>query len=104
VSAGDLSHVGQRYGDRAFLDAPRLGELAASDRELLEVACRADADALFQLVARRNDADRMYGLPALYTLLEVARPKRGELLKYDQAGELDGTACSSFASLAFYEK
>jgi hypothetical protein len=36
-------------------------------------------------------------------MLEVARPKRGELLKYDQAVELDGTACVSFASAAFYD-
>ena len=36
-------------------------------------------------------------------MLRVTQPKRGELLRYDQAVELDGTSCVSFASLAFYD-
>ena len=31
-------------------------------------------------------------------MLQVMQPKRGELLHYDQAVELDGTSCVSFAS------
>jgi AmmeMemoRadiSam system protein B len=102
ISAGDLAHIGQRYGDRAFLDAARLQQQAASDRRLLDAACRADAAELFRLVAAEKDRHRICGLPPTYTLLEVLRPRRGELLKYDQAVELDGTSCVSFASLAFY--
>jgi hypothetical protein len=30
-------------------------------------------------------------------------PSHGELLKYDQAVELDGTSCVSFGSVAFYK-
>jgi AmmeMemoRadiSam system protein B len=104
ISAGDLAHVGQRFGDRAFLDAARLEVQAASDRRLLEAACRADAGEFFRLVAEGQDCHRICGLPPTYTLLEVVRPLRGELLKYDQAVELDGTSCVSFASLAFYDR
>lgn len=102
IASADLAHVGQRYGDRSFLDAERLRQQATSDRRLLEAACRADAGKLFHLVAAEKDGHRITGLPPIYALLETVRPRRGELLKYDQAVELDGTACVSFASLAFY--
>ena len=76
---------------------------AQYDRELLEAACRPDADSFFQHVASKADRHRICGLSPTYTLLRVTEPKRGELLKYDQAVELDGTACVSFASAAFYD-
>jgi MEMO1 family protein len=103
ISGGDLAHIGQRFGDRAFLDQARLTEQAENDRELLAAACRADADGFFNHVARQQDRHRICGLSPTYTMLQVMRPRRGELLRYDQAVELDGTSCVSFASLAFYE-
>ena len=102
ISAGDLAHIGRRYGDRALLDAPRLKAQAADDRQLLSEVCRPDADAFFRHVAAEGDRNRICGLSPTYTLLEVVKPKRGELLRYDQAVELDGTSCVSFASVAFY--
>lgn len=104
ISGGDLAHIGQRFGDRAFLDADRLKEQADSDHQLLAAACRADAAAFFDHVAGQDDRHRICGLSPTYTMLQVMRPVRGELLKYDQAVELDGTACVSFASLAFYDR
>ena len=103
ISGGDLAHIGQRFGDRAFLDAARLKDQAENDRELLAAACRCDSDAFFRHVASQQDRNRICGLSPTYTMLEVMRPA-GELLRYDQAVELDGTACVSFASLAFYRQ
>lgn len=104
ISSGDLAHIGQRFGDRSLLNSARLERLAADDRELLEATCRPDANAMFEHVAREHDANRVCGVSPTYTMLEIAQPKRGEMLKYDQAVELDGTACVSFASAAFYDK
>lgn len=104
ISAGDLAHIGQRFGDREFLNAARLKRQSEHDHELLAAACRADADAFFHHVAAQDDRHRVCGLSPTYTMLQVMRPSRGELLTYDQAVELDGTACVSFASLAFYDR
>jgi MEMO1 family protein len=102
ISGGDLAHIGQRFGDRQLLDKARLQTQAESDRRLLDAACRADASALFDEIAREKDANRICGLSPTYTMLEVMQARRGELLKYGQAVEPDGTSCVSFGSAAFY--
>jgi AmmeMemoRadiSam system protein B len=103
ISSADLAHIGQRYGDRDFLNAARLQAQGEADRQLMADACSADADAFFRFIAHRQDQDRVCGLSPTYMMLEAARPVRGELLRYDQAVELDGTSCVSFASAAFYD-
>ena len=102
ISGGDLAHVGRRFGDEWLLDELRLGAQSRDDHQLLSAACQADPAAFFQHVAANGDQHRICGLSPTYTMLQVMRPARGELLKYDQAVEENGTACVSFASLAFY--
>ncbi|MEX2558372.1 MAG: hypothetical protein WD403_00590, partial [Pirellulales bacterium] len=72
------------------------------DHRLLAAACDADAEGFFDHVARQHDSGRICGLSPTYTLMQVAAPSRGELLKYSQAVDESGTSCVSFASLAFY--
>ncbi len=102
ISGGDLAHIGQRFGDRQLLDEARLKAQTDSDLRLLEAACRADAADFFNHVASVKDQNRICGLSPTYTMLEVMRPRRGELLRYGQAVDPEGTSCVSFGSLAFY--
>jgi AmmeMemoRadiSam system protein B len=103
IASADLAHIGQRYGDAALLDAARLQEQSEIDRALMAAVCQPDADAFFRLIADGGDRDRVCGLSPIYTMLAATQPRRGELLRYDQAVELDGTSCVSFASAAFYD-
>jgi AmmeMemoRadiSam system protein B len=102
ISGADLAHIGIRFGDEEPLDEARLTEQSADDRQLLEAVCRGDAAALFRHVADNGDRNRICGLAPTYTLLQVVEPARGELLRYDQAVEPDGSSCVSFASVALY--
>ncbi len=102
ISGGDLAHVGQRFGDAWLLDEPRLADQSRDDHQLLAAACQADAAEFFNHIAQQQDQRRICGLAPTYTMLQVMQPTRGELLKYDQAVESDGSACVSFASVAFY--
>jgi AmmeMemoRadiSam system protein B len=103
IASADLAHIGQRYGDQALLDGARLQQQNDTDRALMAAVCQPDADAFFRLIAERGDRDRVCGLSPIYTMLAATQPTRGELLRYDQAVELDGTSCVSFASAAFYD-
>jgi MEMO1 family protein len=102
ICSGDLAHIGQRYGDKNLLDEQRLRRQAESDRRLLGIAAQGDAEEVFDYVASRRNQDRICGLGPLYTTLKTIEPTRGELLRHDQAVELDQTACVSFGSIVFY--
>jgi len=104
VSGADLAHLGRRFGDQGLLRKRHLDEQSEDDRKLIEAACRCDAAGLFQHVAEQQDRRRICGLAPTYMMLQVADPACGELLRYDQAVEPDGTSCVSFASLAFYDR
>jgi AmmeMemoRadiSam system protein B len=102
ICSGDLAHIGQRHGDKTLLDEQRLRNQAESDRGLLETAAKGDAEAVFDHVAARGNQDRICGLGPIYTALKTIAPARGDLLRHDQAVELDQTACVSFGSVAYY--
>lgn len=104
ISGADLAHVGQRYGDEWLLSDQRLSAQSADDCKLLEATCRCDPAAAFKHVADQDDRGRICGLSPIYTMLRVAEPLEGELLRYDQAVEPDGTSCVSFAAVAFYDQ
>ncbi len=104
ISGADFAHIGQRFRDDWLIDEKRLAEQSEDDRKLLDEACRGQGAGFFRHVARQRDRSRICGLSPTYIMLEVMQPTRGELLKYDQAVEPDGTACVSFASMAFYRR
>ncbi len=104
ISGADFAHIGRQFEDDWLVDKKRLAEQSADDRALIEAACRGDSDGFFSHVADQLDRSRICGLPPTYTLLEAIRPARGELLKYGQAVEPDGSACVSFAGVAFYRE
>jgi AmmeMemoRadiSam system protein B len=103
VGGVDMAHIGQQFGDPELLDDDRLKSQWTDDQNLLTKACAGDAAGWFEHVANQDDANRICGLAPMYTLLETVKPKRGELLKYDQAVADDRSSCVSFASVAFYE-
>jgi AmmeMemoRadiSam system protein B len=102
ISGADMAHVGRNFGDEALLDDRQLTELADDDRQLLQWACRGDANGFFRHVAAQDDAHRICGLSPTYMLLKVMGHASGKLLTYDQAVEPDRTACVSFGSVALY--
>jgi AmmeMemoRadiSam system protein B len=102
ISSGDLAHTGKRFGDQWLFDQQKKVARGENDLQLLAEACKADSSAFFHHVAKEKDESRICGLPPTYTMMRIMNPTHGELLKYDMALEGDGSACVSFASLAFY--
>jgi AmmeMemoRadiSam system protein B len=102
IAGADFAHIGQRFGDEWLLDQARLAEQSENDRRLLKAICRGDWAGFFSQVAAQGDRSRICGLSPTYIMLQAMGSARGELLKYDQAVEPDGTSCVSFASVAFY--
>lgn len=103
VGGVDMAHIGRQFGDAELLSDERLSSQWTDDQMLLTKACTGDSAAWFEHIAAQGDANRICGLAPMYTLLETVKPRRGELLKYDQAVANDRSSCVSFASVAFYE-
>ncbi len=101
IAAADLAHVGRQFDDPWLLDEPRLAEQAEDDAALLRHVCRGDAAGFFAHVAEQHDRRRICGLAPIYLLLAALGPVRGQLLRYGQAVEPDGTACVTFAGVWF---
>jgi len=104
IAAADLGHIGPRFGDQWLVDAERLADQSSDDHKLLEFACSCDPTGFFRHVAEQQDCRRICGLAPAYILLSLMRDVKGELLCYDQAAEPDGSACVSFASVAFWQR
>jgi AmmeMemoRadiSam system protein B len=93
VASVDLAHVGPRFGDPE-LDDRTLAELSTFDHQALERARRGDAEAWNEHIVANDDAYRICGWGATYTLLRMAEPGAGRLLGYEQSREENGSVVS----------
>ena len=98
IASVDFAHVGPRFGDRDPVDDARLKALAEADGKSLEAVCRGDAEAFYWSVAEDGDARNVCGLAPVYTMLRVLDGCEGEVLRYSQWPDPDGTV--TFSSVA----
>jgi AmmeMemoRadiSam system protein B len=101
VAGVDFAHVGPRFGAPQPVDRALLEEVARSDHDLLDAACRGDANEFYRLLARDGNRHNVCGHAAIYTLLSVLPDLAGEVLHYDQAVRPDGSETVTFAAAAF---
>ena len=103
VTAVDLAHIGQRFGDAWLVDLPRQAMVGTADREMLDFVLAPDADAYYAQVMRDRDARRICGFTPIYVLtaLMQAEQRRGELLRYTQWVDSDKSSSVTFASAIF---
>ena len=97
----DLSHIGQRFGDREPLTQVFVQRAAQQDEQMLERVVAGDAQGLFEHVHADGDARRICGFPSIYTMLHILDDATGRLLKYDFAVDQDAQTAVSFASMIF---
>ncbi|MDA0745388.1 MAG: AmmeMemoRadiSam system protein B [bacterium] len=101
IAGVDFSHVGAQFGDADPLSDAYIAEVEKTDRAVLAAAETTDADAFFNVIRQGKDRTRICGTSSIYTMLNVLDAQRGELLKYDQAVDLEAGSVVSFASMVF---
>jgi len=99
VAGVDLAHVGPRFGDPEPMGPAQLREVEREDCAMLEAVAAGDARGFYESVAKDGDRRRICGLSPIYTFLRCLEPSTGQLLKYGQWPDPQGTV--TFASLAF---
>lgn len=98
--SGDLSHVGQKFGDS---DPARLmrPDVEAFDLEFINSAVENNSDRMFQHVARKYDPYRICGFPPLYTFLKAFPELKGQRINYQWWDESERESAVSFGSIAY---
>src|SRR3990170_5757579 len=94
-----LAHVGPRFGDAEPNPPAFLERVAREDRKMLESVTALDPGAFFASVAADGDSRRICGLSPIYAFLRALPGARGELLRYSQWPDRQGTV--SFCAAAF---
>lgn len=100
VAGADLAHIGPFFGDPDPVDAPRLEQLAATERQHLALLEAARPGEFHAAIARANNPDRVCSASAITLTAELAGGS-GELLHYGQARADDGSQTVSFCAMAF---
>jgi MEMO1 family protein len=99
IAAVDLAHVGPRFGDVEANTPAFLERVAREDRKMLESVTAPDPGAFFASVAADGDSRRICGLSPIYAFLRALPGASGELLRYSQWPDPQGTV--SFCAAAF---
>ncbi|HTK92610.1 MAG TPA: AmmeMemoRadiSam system protein B [Verrucomicrobiae bacterium] len=99
IGGVDLAHVGPQFGDAEPNTAAFLRDLERDDRAMLDAVVAGDSAAFYDSIARDGDARRICGLSPIYTFLRALPGARGELLRYSQWPDPQGTV--SFCAAAF---
>lgn len=100
--SGDLAHIGPKFRDKRKAEGPWLDESRLKDTSIMKALEIASPTAYFQTIADEGDARRICGLPPTWLTLEVAKPRMGKILHYQQYIDPTGYESVSFAAAAFY--
>ncbi len=101
IAGADLAHVGPQFGDAEKLSDPFLQKVEAQDREMLDYVVARDAAGFYRQVMRDDNARRVCGLSAIYTLLAAGEFEEARLTHYEQAVDEERVCGVSFASVVF---
>lgn len=98
--SGDLSHVGQKFGD--LEPAANLREkVEESDKQLLDISVTGNPHDLLNHLKKDYDSTRICGFPPLFTYLKMFPDRRGELLNYYWWDEKERSSAVSFGSILY---
>lgn len=98
--SGDLSHVGQKFGDREPANTLR-EKVEESDKQFLDISEIGNPDNLLNHIKKDYDSTRICGFPPLFTYLKMFPDKKGELLNYFWWDEKERNSAVSFGSILY---
>ncbi|NBC65782.1 MAG: AmmeMemoRadiSam system protein B [Bacteroidetes bacterium] len=98
--SGDLSHVGQKFGDSEPASSLR-ETVEESDKQLLDISVTGNPGELLNHLKKDYDSTRICGFPPLYTYLRMFPDKKGELLNYYWWDEKERNSAVSFGSILY---
>ena len=102
IAAGELAHLGLRYGDG---DPPTDFSFHRSmqrDLEMLKPVEELKPEEFAGFIQQENDQRRISGFSPIYSLLRLIQAEKGQVLRYDRGITDQYNSTVTYASLAFF--
>lgn len=102
IAGAELAHIGMRYGDAAPPTDFSFHRCMQTDMEMLKPVEERNADAFAQFIQKENDARRISGFSAIYSLLRLIEAEKGQVLRYDRGITDQYNSTVTYAAMAFF--
>lgn len=102
IAAGELAHLGMRYGDGAPPTDFSFHRSMQYDLEMLKFAEDLKPEEFAGFIQKEKDQRRISGFSPIYSLLRLIRADKGQVLRYDRGITDQYNSTVTYASMAFF--
>jgi MEMO1 family protein len=102
IAAGELAHLGMRYGDKAPPTDFSFHRCMQFDLEMLKPVEERQPEAFADYIRKEQDQRRISGFSPIYSLLRLIEAETGQVLRYDRGITDQYNSTVTYASMAFF--
>jgi AmmeMemoRadiSam system protein B len=102
IAAGELAHLGMRYGDKAPPTDFSFHRCMQFDLEMLKPVEERQPEAFANYIRKEQDQRRISGFSPIYSLLRLIEAENGQVLRYDRGITDQYNSTVTYASMAFF--
>ena len=102
IAAGELAHLGMRYGDKAPPTDFSFHRCMQFDLEMLKPVEERQPEEFANYIRKEQDQRRISGFSPIYSLLRLIEAESGQVLRYDRGITDQYNSTVTYASMAFY--
>ncbi len=102
VAAGELAHLGLRYGDKAPPTDFSFHRSMQRDLEMLKQVEELNPEGFAQYIQKEQDQRRISGFSPIYSLLRSIQAEKGQVLRYDRGITDQFNSTVTYAGMAFF--
>jgi AmmeMemoRadiSam system protein B len=102
VAAGELAHLGLRYGDSGPPTDFSFHRSMQKDLEMLKQVEELKSEGFAQYIQKESDQRRISGFSPIYSLLRLIQAEKGQVLRYDRGITDPYNSTVTYASMAFF--
>jgi AmmeMemoRadiSam system protein B len=102
IAAGELAHLGMRYGDKAPPTDFSFHRCMQFDLEMLKPVEERKPEVFADYIRKEQDQRRISGFSPIYSLLRLIEAESGQVLRYDRGITDQYNSTVTYASMAFF--
>ena len=102
IAAGELAHLGMRYGDSASPTDFSFHRSMQYDLEMLKFVEELKPEEFAAYIQKEKDQRRISGFSPIYSLLRLIQAEKGQVLRYDRGITDQYNSTVTYASMSFF--